>query len=234
MLPLTRGNLSQRTQTVLARRQIKVDSAPDPKDTAKRSWKTFSGNARVEVMSSLQNMASGLDRCMYCEDSMGTDIDHFRPKHHYPEAAFVWSNYYLACSHCNSNQKRGEFPLLPGGIPGLIDPCVQDPFNHFDFSPSTGRYVERDELGRNTIRVFGLNRQVCVDGRRNAWVALEALVVLYRQAPEKRDQILHTIREYPFQGVRRHMAQLMQSPKRDLLLPAGVVIAVSRHPELSE
>jgi hypothetical protein len=163
---------------------------------------------------------------------MGTDIDHFRPKGDYPENTFVWANYYLACSHCNSNQKRQEFPLMSGGSPALIDPCDDDPQNHLDFSPSTGRYEERDERGEHTIRVFGLNREVCVKGRRNAWVVLESIVVRYASEPERREEFLRTIREYPFQGVRRHLRQFMESPNRDLLLPVVVVESLTSYPEL--
>lgn len=232
MIPITRGDLPRNTVSTLARRQKKVDSASDPKLKAKNYWPSFSGAARENVKSALQAMAPGLMRCMYCEDSMGTDIDHFRPKSDYPENTFVWENYYLACSHCNSNQKRNEFPLMPGGSPGLIDPCADDPYDHLDFSPSTGFYKERDERGEHTIRVFGLNREVCVKGRRNAWVVLESIIVLYANEPERRGEFLRIIREYPFQGVRRHLGQFMKSPNRDSLLSATAVKSLTQYPEL--
>ena len=55
-------------------------------------------------------MAPGVQRCMYCLDSLGTDIDHFEPKSRRPLRTFCWHNHLLACSRCNSNYKREEYP----------------------------------------------------------------------------------------------------------------------------
>ncbi|NOY25886.1 MAG: HNH endonuclease, partial [Oligoflexia bacterium] len=102
-------------------------------------------------------MASGRARCMYCEDSLGTDIDHFRPKADFPQRAFAWPNYLLACSHCNSNLKRNAFPIDGNGDPLLLDPSADNPAEHLLFSPSTGEFVSVGAKGQESIRVFGLN-----------------------------------------------------------------------------
>lgn len=93
---------------------------------------------------------------MYCEDSAGTDIEHFYPKSRYPTRAFHWPNYLWACSHCNSNLKRTQFPLH-GKRPALIDPCAVDPMKHLQFLPSTGEYAAIGPRGAASINVFGLN-----------------------------------------------------------------------------
>lgn len=232
MIQIARSGVLSGTATVLNRRQDNVNVSPDPRAEAKRSWATFGGAARNDVLSQLSRMASGLQRCMYCEDSMGTDIDHFRPKNDFPEYAFQWTNYFLACSHCNSNAKRTEFPVLHDGQRALIDPVEDDPLNHLVLSPRTGRYVGLDERGRESIRVFALNRQVCVDGRRNAWLAVESLILRYSTLADRRNEVLTALAHYPFQGVRGHMRRVLASPMNKVLLPSPVVEALTNYPEL--
>lgn len=232
MIRLKRPELETTTTTVLRRRQEGVDESVNPKSEAKRSWATFAGNARQDVVAKLEVMASGLSRCMYCEDSMGTDVDHFRPKSDYPAFAFVWQNYYLACSHCNSNAKRNEFPVDKDGERLLIDPTEDDPSNHLIFSPGTGRLVALDDRGTWSIRVFALNRQICVDGRRNAWIALESLVIRYAADDEHREVILRALSDFPFQGVRQHLRRVYDSPAKSTLLPASVIASIEEFPEV--
>ncbi|HVT09056.1 MAG TPA: HNH endonuclease [Polyangia bacterium] len=121
-------------------------------------------------------MAAGRQRCMYCEDSQGTDIDHFCPKSEYPLGTFDWGNLLLACSYCNSNAKRTEFPRDEEDEPLLIDPTSEDPFEHLTFVPDTGTYQPQTTKGEETCRVFALNRQILSQGRHDAWVILSELV----------------------------------------------------------
>ena len=95
---------------------------------------------------------------MYCEGSQGTDIDHFEPRSRNPEQAFVWDNYLLACSHCNSTEKREQFPVDEEGQPLLIDPTDgdDDPRDHLALSLQ-GRWVPRTRKGTETLEVLGLN-----------------------------------------------------------------------------
>lgn len=73
-----------------------------------------------------------LGRCAYCESKYAHvdfgDIEHFRPKAKYPLLAVKWSNLLLACPLCNIN-KLDKFPK-----PKLINPCVDNPTNHFSFN----------------------------------------------------------------------------------------------------
>lgn len=93
---------------------------------------------------------------MYCEDSLGTDIDHFYPKKRYPHRAFRWDNYLLACSHCNSNLKRERFPFI-NRKPALLNPTADDPSEHLAFLPTSGEFVATGVKGQPSIDVFGLN-----------------------------------------------------------------------------
>lgn len=54
--------------------------------------------AHHRLDSVLRQMAPGLERCMYCGDNQGTDIDHFEPLARNPLRTFDWLNHLLACS----------------------------------------------------------------------------------------------------------------------------------------
>jgi len=89
---------------------------------------------------------------MYCSASAGTDIEHYWPKAAYPEHMFQWPNMLLCCTGCGRDSKGSKFPL-DGGIPALIDPSVDDPWQFLDFSPITGiLFPLVDSGGRTTTK----------------------------------------------------------------------------------
>lgn len=185
-------------------------------------------------------MAPGLKRCMYCEDSLGTDIEHFWPKATYPEKAFLWENYLLACSFCNSNEKRDQFPLDVQGAPLLINPIDDDPMKHLTLTPSVGQFRPSggSPKGKTSIEVFGLNtRYELVRGRRNAWVGLQALIVAYGQAchvqhrrrAERRKQ---AIRKYPFSSVLVHLLRVSRSASASRSISSECLAVLEGFPEI--
>ncbi|HVY21921.1 MAG TPA: hypothetical protein VG962_01025 [Steroidobacteraceae bacterium] len=113
----------------------------------------------------LKEMAGARERCMYCVDSHGCDIDHFRPKAHFPEVAFEWSNLLLCCSECG-RLKGSQFPL-ENGLPQLIDPCIENPWEHLDFDPQTGCITARFNVhdnrwsnkGVKTVEILQLDKR---------------------------------------------------------------------------
>ncbi|MCC7015234.1 MAG: hypothetical protein IT454_21930 [Planctomycetes bacterium] len=86
-------------------------------------------------------MAGDTERCMYCLDSHGTDVEHFWPKSPYPQRMFDWANLLLGCAECG-RLKGDRFPL-DGGAPMLIDPSAEDPWEHLDFDSDTGNLMAR-------------------------------------------------------------------------------------------
>lgn len=233
MISLSRPELSVRTHGTLARRQKRVDDADDPKVAAVSSWRNFRGRARDEVVDTLQAMCSGIERCMYCEDSAGTAIEHFRPKSRFPDTCYNWKNYLWACSFCNSNLKRDEFPTNDDGDPLLIDPTVDDPSAHMLLSVSTGEYVAIDDKGKESIRVFGLNRQICIRGRRAAWISMLALMRDYsRSEGPSRQLILQSLQHFPFQGVRQWVRYIHMTGDRAGVLPEDIRQILESHQEL--
>jgi len=117
------------------------------------------------VLSHLKAMTGIPERCMYCLDSHGTDIDHFWPKSIYPGKMYRWQNHLLNCTECGPI-KGIKFPLQ-GGEPMLIDPTVEEPWLYLDFDPTTGNITSRYDVnkgdwsqqGAATVDVLELDRR---------------------------------------------------------------------------
>jgi len=180
---------------LLAKRQQKVSvlaTYAEQVAAAKKSW----GAAKKSeppfpaVKGALDTMCWGHRRCMYCEDSVADEIEHFAPKDRYPDRVFVWTNYLYACGPCNG-PKGNAFAVFaagdevvelvgdepPEGDVVLLDPRHDDPLDFlvldlvdtFYFSPHpflAGRAARRAEY---TIEVLRLNeRAYLVEARITA------------------------------------------------------------------
>lgn len=238
MKRIRRQTLSPKTLTFLKQRTAKVGAAADPSAEAKRLWE-MKGKAFEEIRQALRVMASGIERCMYCEDSVGTDIEHFWPKTDYPLLAFDWGNYLIACSGCNSNYKRTQFPRDPQGLPLLLNPVEEEPLDHLAFSPSTGRYEPTTPKGTASEEVYGLNRDTLTQGRRNAWIAVQGLLILYAQHKGSGDlakagKFEEVVRTYPFAGVLAALLHIAAGPGATALVDAGSLRALQNNPEIRD
>ena len=120
----------------------------------------------LEVYATLKRMAGTRERCMYCVDSEGSDIEHFWPKTKYPESMYVWENLLIGCTPCG--RFKGEDILRPGDeTPMLNDPTKEDPWEFLDFDPDTGnlnaRYLlslgEYSFKGQRTVTVLHLDKR---------------------------------------------------------------------------
>lgn len=132
----------------------------------------------------LQRAMGERERCMYCLDAHGTDIEHFRPKARYPKHAFQWTNWLLCCSECG-RIKGSQFPLTLNGRSLLINPSVEDPWRHLEFDPDTGNMVARYDVaadrysakGQATARTLQLaQREPLAVGYRRTYKRLAAIV----------------------------------------------------------
>lgn len=243
MRRVTRCALPASTTQALEGLQQGVNGSDDCVCAARNRWKhketSAAGRAAfAAIRGALKTMARGRCRCMYCEDNQGTDIEHYRPKALYPEAAFSWDNLLLACSHCNSNEKRSEFPCDATGAPLLLDPSTDVPEEHLDFVPDTGHFVARSEKAKETIRVLGLNaRETLTQGRQDAWVTFCALVSEYGKAKalgeqQRASQLLGVIERESFASVFGCLARMASGAQ---LVNAGeeaVAAAINSCPEL--
>ena len=175
------------------------------------------------VREQLASMCFGARRCGYCEDSVGDEVEHIRPKDLYPEAVFVWENYLLACGPCNGS-KNNRFSVVRGGRlvevtrrqgdpirrprsgpPAPINPRNEDPLTFLDleivdtfmFLPKEGLSEIDEARAGYTIEVLRLNREVLLAARREAYGAHRARLFEYRELRDggRGEAVLTRLRE---------------------------------------
>ncbi len=196
-----------------------ITAASDRVRTARALWKRAGVRRSVHapLRRLLEEMAPGYQRCMYCGDSQGTDIDHFEPLSRNPLRTFDWLNHLLACSTCNSNLKRDRYPVDDDGAPLLVDPTREDPFAHLLLTLALGTYVALTPKGQATIDVCGLNRPVLTQGREQALRVVVMSLLKWSAgrergaADEMREAVL-TVQGQPFADVCQAMLRVALSP----------------------
>ena len=97
MRRVTRPALPAKVQGYLDKRQLDANTrhALGTLDI-EREWRAARQTKAVgTALKTLQQMMGKRERCMYCVDSHGSDIEHFRPKARYTGRAFQWSNMLL-------------------------------------------------------------------------------------------------------------------------------------------
>jgi uncharacterized protein (TIGR02646 family) len=144
-----------------------------PAFDVEKEWQTGRKTQALEnVHRVLVEMTRDTERCMYCSHSEGADIEHFRPKSKYADYMFRWSNYLLSCPVCNSRYKGIKFPTDDSGDPLLIDPTIDEPWDHLVIDVDTGilmpKYIgcelkSPSPKGKATIDTLGLARRQYVN-----------------------------------------------------------------------
>ena len=153
-----------------------------------------------KVRESLTRMCSGAQRCVYCEDSVGDEVEHIQPKDLYPCLVFVWINYVYACGRCNGGKSnkfavvvsnrlvdvtrpRGADIVAPmPGTPAFLNPRIEDPLDFLDLDlDGTFFVLARDglrdidrERTEFTIETLNLNRDVLRHARATAFGSYRA------------------------------------------------------------
>ena len=171
-----------------------------------KKYNTQSNPVFSVVRGKLNEMCSGAQRCNYCEDSAGDEVEHIKPKSLYPERVFVWDNYLLSCGQCNRNKssrfsviRQGRFVDVthrpgsarrksPTGPPVIINPRTEDPLAFFQLEiENTFVFLPRNDVSEiakkrasYTIQVLRLNRDVLLEARREAYSAYRARLSEYR------------------------------------------------------
>ncbi|WP_438035724.1 hypothetical protein [Sorangium sp. So ce204] len=212
--------------------QAEVDDEPSyagQVEAAQRLWDRKRKNKPISVAREmLLRMCPSSRYCMFCEDSRGSDVEHFRPKALYPEFVFAWANFLYACSLCNPSKssrfkvfrpdgtildvtrKQGAPVMAPeSGEALLIDPRHEDPLDLMHLDLSTGRFDARHEAGlareraRYTVDLLGLNeREYLCAARQDAFEANESLlrdIGALRQAGRPQAEIARKVN-----ALRRH------------------------------
>ncbi|MBV5296589.1 MAG: TIGR02646 family protein [Rhodoferax sp.] len=167
MRRIQRAALPTAAQSYLSKRQLAANDKHKNGDlNIERDWKSARQTRALKaVVTTLQTMMGPRQRCMYCLDSHGADIEHFRPKTVYPKRMYEWPNLLLCCTECG-RFKGNQFPLS-GKQALLIDPTREDPWKHLDFDPVTGNISARFDVrlndwsakGAATVDVLKLDRR---------------------------------------------------------------------------
>ncbi|WP_435106533.1 HNH endonuclease [Nocardiopsis synnemataformans] len=197
-------------------------------DTARRRWKS-ARDLRALLREELSRFAAGLDRCMYCGDNVGTDVDHVEPITRAPGRTFDWLNHLLACSRCNSQAKGFAFPLDQHGVPLLIDPTAEDPYDHLELRLSVGRYIHLTEKGRVTIELLRLNRAELERGRAFAFVRTSSMLrdvshLVEGGRADLAKTVMEALRGQPFVDVLHAMLRLRGLPGAQAVLGGPEVL----------
>jgi hypothetical protein len=242
MRQLTRIPLPQRVLDALASYQSALDRAvraerrkksPEVGDRVDEAWEGRRSNAALQaVEEALRAMASGLERCMYCEDGQGCDVEHRYPRVPYPEKAFAWLNLLWICAICN-RQKNSAFDEA------MLDPTSDDPFDHLVLSISTGRYTAREESSRGSATLRVLRRlasdQTLARGRHNALMKLRTFLREYDAHHAagrvgQADEIRRFVVEEPFSAAFAAVLRASTEPGANDVLGEELVAVLSRHP----
>lgn len=167
MRRVTRVTLDSRATAYLKKRQYAADAKRRENTlNIEKHWKSSRKTKALDrVVETLQKMMGPRERCMYCLDSHGSDIEHFWPKAGFPEKMYQWPNLLLCCTECG-RFKGDTFPLS-NGKPLLIDPTSEQPWDYLDFDPVTGNIMARFDprangkspKGSKTVEVLQLNRR---------------------------------------------------------------------------
>ena len=230
MLKIGNGRLPRIHRDKLVEYQKDVDEKCSYPEQVKAAKTLFSSRNRrknrtfAAVRKELAELCSGSRRCMYCEDSVADEVEHFRPKDLYPEVVFCWNNFLYACGPCNGKKnnrfvviddtgalvdvtRRQRAPVVrpASGDAALLDPRREDPLaflmldlrETFEFTPVADAGTEDYERASYTIEVLGLNdRDYLVEARKTAFENYRALLYTYgrERDPQRRSVGMRAIR----------------------------------------
>lgn len=208
-----RPPLSPEAAKALADVQKRINSQPtypDRVSEAAKLWEAKNRRLFDSIKDQLWLVAGPSKCCLYCETSTSPDVEHVQPKALYPDRAFQYDNYLMACNPCNTrkgskailelngaiivHQRGPKDPIVPppAGTWWFLDPFSFDPMEYlfldliggsFLYSPMFPQDPVKNLAAEETLRVLGLNeRQELVSRRRNAFVAFRAMAKEYGEA----------------------------------------------------
>jgi len=114
-------------------------------------------------------------------------LDHFKPKSHFPELRFEYSNLYYSCSVCNQN-KGAKWPSSKLQEKGyrFIDTCIENFSSHF--SEEDGKLVPLTPAAEYTQERLRLNSKHLVELRQ----MIKWLIYQLSETPLNLDEPLHS------------------------------------------
>ena len=235
MIQLPKVTIPQETLDKLKEYQNQIDVLPTFAERSAKAKSSFGsknrrGNRTFDAVKvGLIEMCSGARRCAYCEDSVGDEVEHIRPKSFYPANCFDWDNYVYACGNCNSPKNNkfavfrnddGEFYEVnlnagiepPIGKDVLINPRVENPMDYcildlrkFKFVVKPNLNAEKKQKAEYTfLTVLNLNdspREFLREAREEAFEDYVARLEKYNN--EKKGNNDPTKLSRMIQGIKR-------------------------------
>lgn len=203
--------LSSGTLAVLQTNQNEISNAVPPLtfkqkvDKAKHDWDSRTNNAAFgEIKKVLELMCSGAKRCCYCEDSVGDEIEHIRPKSLYPDFCFVWDNYIYACGSCNTS-KNNRFAIFrhpnnimgelakdaepPSGNDVIINPRIENAMDFWELDlvdfifrvtarPNSLDYLKA-RYTLDLLKLNGVEKDYLIESRKGAYERYKSHIARY-------------------------------------------------------
>jgi uncharacterized protein (TIGR02646 family) len=129
------------------------------------AWEDLPAGDRQALWAALTAMQGEV--CAYCEGQAvpgRRHIEHFRPRHRYPQHTFSWDNLFGNCGDTKTCGHRKDAPKARAyAVENLIKPDEEDPDTFFHFV-GDGSIAVREGLAprqaaraRETLRVLGLD-----------------------------------------------------------------------------
>lgn len=239
MRRLRRGTLPERVLEELTRFQgeLNVGIKRRRKKTAfvDERWRAHRKTVALAcVQATLRAMASGLERCMFCEDSRGCDIEHREPRSRAPSKTFEWENLLWACAACNRAKASSTV--------AVIDPTREDPLDCLRLSFATGDLIAFDECPDAVVFMGSplgqaLNTATLRAGRVDAYEALRRLLIEWARRAEKGEDVAAqniraAICRAPFSSVLAAVLVAAQQPGAADVLDAQLVAVLARFDEI--
>lgn len=221
-------------QKVLDLRIGNIARGPERTETITRVWKARRQSTTLQAIEiALKAMASGIARCMYCDEGHGHQIEHFRPKAHYDKETFTWENLLWVCGECNT-QKNTDFDEE------ILNPTSDDPLDdsleHLQLTFGEGRFKPRNQSRRGDITLNRL-KQLCeqdfINGRKNAFTLIRVLLEGFPCAgPNTRTDIRYLLVNMPLGSV---FAAVLRASREDdavEVLGPELISVLTQNPEI--
>ena len=212
MLMYLLPKLSSDSEARLRELQARVNSQGDKRakyQLASHLFRNKQNRAFSEVKAALAYASPPGRACYYCERDRYRDVEHIKPKRHYPEFCFEWANYVFTCTICNQDEKGDRYGIiqndgqliefdrswpddssLPDGQHAFLDIRSEDPLEYLILDFETGRFVPVDESGIARQRAIYTRDLLQLDSddlsraRRQAAAAYTNYLQIFAEAKE--------------------------------------------------
>ena len=139
-------------------------------------------------------------KCAFCEKRLDVyegEVEHFRPRNgaqgqdgsfspkHYWWLAYEWGNLLIVCKTCGylkkslfpvdgNRSEQNDDPFNEQYV--LIDPCTDEPHDHFWFDTELCTIIAKTSRGQIMIEMLDLNRKSLIEQRKSDIRTIKTLI----------------------------------------------------------